>query len=156
MNSLGLDLNYECGFCDRAQCNFVGAIDEPRPSGICAADVASSAEHFQPLHHPLSVRVRPEIVFVRGVRAVDVSQSLRDIEGCLRAQRSQIYQLGIRSTVALNTLANALHQMQFVDLFARDRQGGNLGLLNSRASSADRKTHRHDLRSSGLPQLADL
>jgi hypothetical protein len=34
-------------------------------------------------------------------------ESLRDIEGCLRAQRSKLYHLGIRSAVARNTLANA-------------------------------------------------
>lgn len=34
-------------------------------------------------------------------------QSLRDLEACLRAQRSKLYHLGIRSVVARNTLANA-------------------------------------------------
>ena len=34
-------------------------------------------------------------------------ESLRDIEVCLRAQSSKLYHLGIRSTVARNTLANA-------------------------------------------------
>lgn len=34
-------------------------------------------------------------------------ESLRDIEACLRAQRSKLYHLGIRSMVARNTLANA-------------------------------------------------
>ena len=34
-------------------------------------------------------------------------ESLRDIEACLRAQRSKLYHLGIRSTVSRNTLANA-------------------------------------------------
>ena len=34
-------------------------------------------------------------------------ESLRDIEACLRAQRSKLYHLGIRSLVARNTLANA-------------------------------------------------
>ena len=34
-------------------------------------------------------------------------ESLRDIEGCLRAQRSKLYHLGLRSTVSRNTLANA-------------------------------------------------
>src|SRR6266498_6097399 len=34
-------------------------------------------------------------------------ESLRDIEACLRAQRGKLYHLGIRSTVARNTLANA-------------------------------------------------
>ena len=32
---------------------------------------------------------------------------MRDIEACLRAQRSKLYHLGIRTTVARNTLANA-------------------------------------------------
>src|ERR1022692_456667 len=34
-------------------------------------------------------------------------ESLRDIEACLRAQRSKLYHLGIRSVMARNTLANA-------------------------------------------------
>jgi hypothetical protein len=34
-------------------------------------------------------------------------ESLRDIEACLRAQRSKLYHLGMRSIVARNTLANA-------------------------------------------------
>jgi hypothetical protein len=34
-------------------------------------------------------------------------ESLRDIEICLRAQRSKLYHFGIRSTVARNTLAHA-------------------------------------------------
>jgi uncharacterized protein DUF4372/DDE family transposase len=34
-------------------------------------------------------------------------ESLRDIEACLRVQSSKLYHLGIRSTVARNTLANA-------------------------------------------------
>lgn len=34
-------------------------------------------------------------------------ESLRDIEACLRAQRSKLYHLGIRSVVARNTLSNA-------------------------------------------------
>ena len=34
-------------------------------------------------------------------------ESLRDSEACLRAQHSKLYHLGIRSTVARNTLANA-------------------------------------------------
>jgi Domain of unknown function (DUF4372)/Transposase DDE domain len=34
-------------------------------------------------------------------------ESLRDIEACLRAQRSKLYHLGIRSLVSRNTLANA-------------------------------------------------
>ena len=34
-------------------------------------------------------------------------ESLRDIETCLRAQKSKLYHLGIRSNIARNTLANA-------------------------------------------------
>ena len=34
-------------------------------------------------------------------------ESLRDIETCLRAQSTKLYHLGLRSTVARNTLANA-------------------------------------------------
>ena len=36
-------------------------------------------------------------------------ESLRDIEVCLRAQRSKLYHMGFRSVVARNTLANANH-----------------------------------------------
>ena len=34
-------------------------------------------------------------------------ESLRDIEACLRAQRTKLYHMGFRSVVARNTLANA-------------------------------------------------
>lgn len=34
-------------------------------------------------------------------------ESLRDIEACLRAQRTKLYHMGLRSVVARNTLANA-------------------------------------------------
>jgi hypothetical protein len=34
-------------------------------------------------------------------------ESLRDLEACLRAQRSKLYHLGMRSVMARNTLANA-------------------------------------------------
>jgi len=34
-------------------------------------------------------------------------ESLRDIEACLRAQKSKLYHMGIRGTVSRNTLANA-------------------------------------------------
>jgi hypothetical protein len=34
-------------------------------------------------------------------------ESLRDIEACLRAQPEKLYHLGLRCTVARNTLANA-------------------------------------------------
>lgn len=34
-------------------------------------------------------------------------ESLRDIEACLRAQKSKLYHMGIKSTVSRNTLANA-------------------------------------------------
>ena len=34
-------------------------------------------------------------------------ESLRDIESCLRAQRSKLYHMGIRGNVARNTIANA-------------------------------------------------
>ena len=34
-------------------------------------------------------------------------ESLRDIEACLRTQKSKLYHMGIRSTVSRNTLANA-------------------------------------------------
>src|SRR6267143_1555879 len=79
MSFLGLDLNSECGFCDPAKHNFVGAIDEPRQAGVCAADATSSVDYLPPLRHPLSGR----------------------------AQSSKLYHLGIRSAVARNTLANA-------------------------------------------------
>ncbi len=34
-------------------------------------------------------------------------ESLRDIESCLRCQRSKLYHMGIRGNVSRNTLANA-------------------------------------------------
>ena len=38
---------------------------------------------------------------------VTYQESLRDIQVCLRAQHSNLYHFGIRSTVARNTLAHA-------------------------------------------------
>jgi len=79
MNSLGLGLNCECHFCDPAKRAFVGAIDEPRQAGVCAADAASSADHPPPLRRPQSGRVQGEVLLVpgsvpvHGVRTVDLS-----------------------------------------------------------------------------------
>ena len=44
---------------------------------------------------------------MHGFAQLTFRESLRDIEACLRAQRSKLYHLGIRSTVARNTLATA-------------------------------------------------
>jgi len=63
-------------------------------------------------HLPLTT-FRRCVTRYRGERKVQAfaqltfRESLRDIEACLRAQRSKLYHLGIRSTVARNTLANA-------------------------------------------------
>ena len=65
-NSVGLDLNSECGFCDPAKHNFVGAIDEPRQAGVCAVDATSSVDHLPPLRYPLSGRVQSEVLLVPG------------------------------------------------------------------------------------------
>jgi hypothetical protein len=46
-------------------------------------------------------------VLSAGFAQLTFRESLRDIEACLRAQRSKLYHLGIWSTVARNTLANA-------------------------------------------------
>ena len=46
-------------------------------------------------------------------------KSLRDIEACLRAQRSKLYHLGIRSTVARHTLANAVRDWRIYADFAQ-------------------------------------
>ena len=46
-------------------------------------------------------------------------ESLRDIEACLRAQRSKLYHLGIRSTIARNTLANAVRDWRIYADFAQ-------------------------------------
>jgi hypothetical protein len=43
----------------------------------------------------------------RAFAQLTFRESLRDIEACLRAQRSKLYHLGIRSTVARHALANA-------------------------------------------------
>jgi len=32
----------------------VGVIDEPRQTGVCATNAASSVDHLPPLRHPLS------------------------------------------------------------------------------------------------------
>ncbi|MDH4086562.1 MAG: IS4 family transposase [Nitrospira sp.] len=50
-------------------------------------------------------------------------ESLRDIEACLRAQHSKLYHLGIRSTVARNTLANAVLDWRIYADFAQSLIG---------------------------------
>ena len=50
-------------------------------------------------------------------------ESLRDIEACLRAQRSKLYHLGLRSTVARNTLANAVRDWRIYAEFAQSLIG---------------------------------
>jgi hypothetical protein len=44
---------------------------------------------------------------LHGICAADLSREPSRSRGCLRAQRSKLYHLGIRSVVARNTLANA-------------------------------------------------
>lgn len=50
-------------------------------------------------------------------------ESLRDIEACLRAQRSKLYHLGLRSVVARNTLANAVRDWRIYADFAQSLIG---------------------------------
>src|ERR1700732_5441663 len=95
MNFLGLDLNCECRFCHAAKRAFVGAIDEPRQAGVCAADAASSVDDLPPLRHSLSGRVQSEVllvpgsVLVHGVRTVDLSgepSGHRSMPACTKFQ----------------------------------------------------------------------
>ena len=79
------------------------------------------AQLMQHLPLPRSVDAWPGIAGERKVKSfscldqflcmafaqLTYRESLRDIEACLRAQRSKLYHLGIRSAVARNTLANA-------------------------------------------------
>ncbi len=46
-------------------------------------------------------------IFCMAFAQLTFRESLRDIEACLRAQRSKLYHLGIRAVVSRNTLANA-------------------------------------------------
>ena len=46
-------------------------------------------------------------------------ESLRDIKACLRAQRTKLYHLGIRSVIARNTLANAVRNWRTYADFAQ-------------------------------------
>ncbi len=91
----------------------MGAIDEPRQAGVCAADATSSVDNLP----PCVIRYRGQFK-VKSFSCLDqflcmafaqltYRESLRDIEVCLRAQSSKLYHLGIRSVVARNTLANA-------------------------------------------------
>lgn len=43
-------------------------------------------------------------------------ESLRDIESCLRAQKSKLYHMGIRSSISRNNLANATKVRIYADL----------------------------------------
>ncbi len=96
------DLNRECKVCDPAMRYIAGANNVRGKAGVCASHGASAAAHVSTNRGPLCGRAEGEVVLVPGSR-----ESLRDIEACLRAQRSKLYHLGIRSTVARNTLANA-------------------------------------------------
>lgn len=68
-------------------------------------------------------------------------ESLRDIEACLRAQRSKLYHLGIRSTVARNTLANAnaVRDWRIYADFAQSLIGIARGLYVNEPFGADLK-----------------
>ena len=79
---LGLDLNCQDRFCHPAKDNFAGTTNEPRQAGV---------DQF----------------LCMAFAQLTYRESLRDLEACLRAQRSKLYHLGIRSVVARNTLANA-------------------------------------------------
>ena len=46
-------------------------------------------------------------------------ENLRDIKACLRAQRTKLYHLGIRSVIARNTLANAVRNWRTYADFAQ-------------------------------------
>jgi hypothetical protein len=91
----------------------VGAIDEPRQAGVCAADATSSVDYLPSLRHPLSGEFKVKSFscldqfLCMAFAQLTYRESLRDIEVCLRAQSSKLYHLGIRSVVARNTLANA-------------------------------------------------
>ncbi len=113
MDFLGLDLNFGFWFCDPARQHYAGWIDEQ--SKLVFAQLMQ--------HLPLTTfrrcvaRYRGEFK-VQSFSCLDqflcmtfaqltYRESLRDIEVCLRAQRSKLYHFGIRSTVARNTLAHA-------------------------------------------------
>ena len=113
MNFLGLDLNCERRFCDPAKHDFAGMIDEPRPAGVRASDAASAADDVSPLRGRYAGERKVKSFscldqfLCMAFAQLTYRESLRDIEACLRAQRSKLYHLGIRATVARNTLANA-------------------------------------------------
>ena len=111
----GLDLNLRNRyFATLRRSIFAGVIDAYRQTGLRAVDGASAATTFR----RCVARYRWTITRSSVLSCLDqylsmafaqltFRESLRDIEACLRAQCSKLYHLGIRATVARNTLANA-------------------------------------------------
>jgi hypothetical protein len=63
-----------------------------------------------------------EPVLLYGLCATNLSQSLRDIETCLRVAQNKTYHMGIRGQVSRNTLAHA-NQVRDWRIYADFAQG---------------------------------
>ena len=107
------DLNRECQGCDPAMRSIVGANYVCGKAGVCANHGASAAAHVSTNCGPLCGRAEGEVVLVpgsvpvHGVRATDLSGESARHRSVPARPALELYHLGIRSTVARNTLANA-------------------------------------------------
>jgi Domain of unknown function (DUF4372) len=63
-------------------------------------------------------------------------ESLRDIESCLRAQKSRLYHMGIRASFFRNNLANAIkvRDWRIYSDFAYSLDAATIGLCLSEAA----------------------
>jgi len=90
-----------------------GVSDEPRHARVRPGDAAPSVTTFDAASHGTRGERKVQTFscldqfLCMAFAQLTYRESLRDIEACLRAQRSELYHMGIRSTVARNTLANA-------------------------------------------------
>lgn len=107
------DLNCRYIICDLAKGPFAGVDNVFGQAGLCTTHGTPSAAYISQNRGALQRRTESKIVFLSGPFSVlafaqlTYRESLRDIETCLRVQKSKLYHLGIRSIVARNTLANA-------------------------------------------------
>ena len=107
------DLNCRDQVCHPAMGSIGGATNVRRQAGLCTSDGAPGVHTFRRIvtRYAGERKVKSfsclDQFLCMAFAQLTYRESLRDIEACLRAQRSKLYHLGIRSTVARNRLANA-------------------------------------------------
>src|ERR1700684_3448157 len=106
-----LDLSCAADICHPARNSFAGGIDGHGQAGVRADHGASATDDVSSLRSALRGRTQSQNFFLlrsvslHGVRAVYLPRKPARIEACLGAQAGKLYHMGIRSSVARNTLA---------------------------------------------------